>query len=91
MSYECRTEPYQLPGEDVMAYQARMRRLERSGLIPPITSSSDDTPAFDPFAALATAEMVEIIDSSPSIDTSSSTDFSGGGGDFNGGGSDGSW
>lgn len=91
MNYEYRTEPYPLPGEDVMAYQARMRRLGLTRSIPPVTASSDDTTSFDPFAALATAEMIANIDVTPSIDTGSSTDFNGGGGDFNGGGSDGSW
>ncbi len=91
MSYEYRTEPYQLPGEEVADYHARMRRLGRSASIPSTSTSSDDTTTFDPFAALATAEMISNIDTTPSIDTSSSTDFSGGGGDFNGGGADGSW
>jgi len=56
--------------------------------------TTDQSPAFDPFAAVAAVEMVEAftsVESSPNIDTSSSSDFNGGGGDFNGGGSDGSW
>lgn len=36
--YQYRTEPYQLPGESMSDYQARMRRLGRTGSVPSVTT-----------------------------------------------------
>lgn len=56
------------------------------------TRTSSETPSFSPLTAFVAGEIIgSSFDSSPSVDASSSPDFSGGGGSFAGGGSDGNW
>lgn len=82
-----RTETYQLPDETYEQFVDRQRALRN--LQYSTQASTDNSSDF--LNTIIASEVIEsVIDTSSSIDISSSG-FSGGGGDFGGGGSDSSW